>query len=412
MASCMMNGYKVLDLTDKKGFLVGKLLADLGMEVIKVEKPGGDPDRMQPPYYKGEAKAENSLFFEAYNMNKKSVTLDIEKEDGKKLFLDMVKKVDFVIESFDPGYLDSIGLGYEDISAVKPEIIMASLTPFGQKGPDAKLHIDDDLVLQSLSTMLKRSGDPDRAPLKISDYPQSWLTACMDVIEACMVANYYRTQTGEGQYIDCAIIESIIGDPVSINDYNELGKEGVRSGSVYSGAGLTTPMIWHCKDGFIAFQLRGGKMGQTNQTGLTKWMIDEGVCPDFIRDFDWEHFEWRTTTQETLDKLEEGISPFLLSHTKKELIQEGIKRNVMMGMVANVPDLIDDVQFNARNFWASFDYDGKTAVCPGAFAKFSETPIEGFTRAPHPGENNAEVYADLCGLKASDVEALKAKGIV
>ena len=170
MASSMMNGYKVLDLTDKKGFLVGKLLVDLGMEVIKVERPGGDPDRMQPPYYKGEEKPENSLYFEAYNMNKKSVTLDIEKEEGRKVFLDMVKKVDFVIESFDPGYLDSIGLGYKDVSAVKPDIIMASLTPFGQKGPDAGLHIDDDLVLQSLSTMLKRSGDPDRAPLKITDY--------------------------------------------------------------------------------------------------------------------------------------------------------------------------------------------------------------------------------------------------
>ncbi|MFC1920517.1 CoA transferase, partial [Chloroflexota bacterium] len=113
MVNDLMNIYRALDLSDEKGFLCGKTLADLGVDVIKVEKPGGDPARNIPPFYHDEIDPEKSLYWFAYNTNKRSITLNLESTQGQELFKKLVKKVDFIIESFPPGYMDRLGLGYE-----------------------------------------------------------------------------------------------------------------------------------------------------------------------------------------------------------------------------------------------------------------------------------------------------------
>ena len=174
MKNPIMGGLRVLDLTDKKGMLCGKVLAELGMEVIKVEQPGGDSSRLIPPFYKNVPDKEKSLFWMSYNINKKAVTLDLTTDEGKDLFKKLVAVSDFVIESFAPGYMKYLGLGYDELAKVKPDIIMASLTPFGQEGPLSTSPIECDLAIQAVATMLKRTGDPDRAPVKISEVPQSW----------------------------------------------------------------------------------------------------------------------------------------------------------------------------------------------------------------------------------------------
>src|SRR5512136_568585 len=131
----MLSHCRVLDLTDEKGFLCGKILADLGAEVIKIEKPGGDCARNIQPFYHNIPHPEKSLYWFAYNTNKKSITLDIESADGKEIFRMLVKGSDFVIESFPVGYLAGLGLGYSDLSQINPSIVMTSITPFGQQGP-------------------------------------------------------------------------------------------------------------------------------------------------------------------------------------------------------------------------------------------------------------------------------------
>lgn len=127
--------YRVLDLTDEKGFLCGKILADLGMDVIKIEKPGGDEARKIGPFYHDITDPEKSLCWLAYNTSKRGITLNIENPDGVEIFKKLVKTAHFVIESFPPGYMDSLGLGYHALAEINPGLIMTSITPFGQTGP-------------------------------------------------------------------------------------------------------------------------------------------------------------------------------------------------------------------------------------------------------------------------------------
>ena len=125
-AEGMLSPYRVLDLTDEKGLLCGKLLGDLGADVIKIEKPGGDQARSIGPFYHDEPDPEKSLFWFAFNTSKRGITLDIETTDGREIFKKLVKTADFVIESFAPGYLDSLGLGYSYLEQINPQIIMVS----------------------------------------------------------------------------------------------------------------------------------------------------------------------------------------------------------------------------------------------------------------------------------------------
>ncbi len=413
MASTIMKGYRVLDLTDKKGMLCGKILAELGMDVIKVEQPGGDPSRMLPPYYHNEEDPEKSLFWFSYNINKRGITLNLESEEGRELFKKLVEKSDFVIESFAPGYMKSLGLGYDDLAKIKPDIIMASITPFGQEGPNANLHAESDLVLQAMSTMLKRTGDPDRAPVKISDVPQSWLHGCMDAAEGIMVANYYRSMTGQGQYVDCSIMESIIGDPVVIGDFNANGVEGKRTGSNFGSSGKKTKMIWHCKDGCVNYMIKGGKAGYANNTGMTKWLREEGMPCELMESIDWNEFNWFAVTQEEIYEMEAAIAPLFLKYTKDELMSMTTERGMLLGKIADPEDLLKDVQLESRDFWTEIDHDELgTLTYPGPFAKFSLTPIEGYVRAPHIGEHNKEVYSELCGLTDAELEKYRSSGIV
>ncbi|MFA7247017.1 MAG: CoA transferase, partial [Dehalococcoidia bacterium] len=131
----VLEDIRVLDLTDEKGSLCGRILAEMGADVIKVEKPGGDASRRIGPFYQDKPDPEKSLTWFAYNLNKRGITLDIASNNGWPIFLKLVKKADIVIESFPVGYMQQIGLDYVVLKAMNPRIIMTSITPFGQTGP-------------------------------------------------------------------------------------------------------------------------------------------------------------------------------------------------------------------------------------------------------------------------------------
>ncbi|MFQ5934539.1 MAG: CoA transferase, partial [Dehalococcoidia bacterium] len=160
-ASGLLSPYRVLDLADETGILAGKVLADLGADVIAVESPGGNPVRRLGPFYKGRPHPERSLVWWAYSSGKRSVTLDLEAEDGPTLLKQLVETADFVFESFPPGYLDRLGLGYKALKQVNPRLIMVSMTPFGQDGPYASYQ-GPDLVGMALGGLVNLTGDPDR----------------------------------------------------------------------------------------------------------------------------------------------------------------------------------------------------------------------------------------------------------
>jgi len=173
----MLNHLRALDLTDDQGFLCGKILADLGVNVIKVEKPGGDPSRYVGPFWGGAPDPEKNLYWFAYNSNKKSITLDIEKSKGKEIFKKLVATADFVLESFPPGYLDSLGLGYAHFHEIYKKLIWASITPFGLEGP-YRDYKDSDIVVIGLSGTLYQTERPmARRFISVSPRP-----ACMPAL--------------------------------------------------------------------------------------------------------------------------------------------------------------------------------------------------------------------------------------
>jgi benzylsuccinate CoA-transferase BbsE subunit len=163
MGSELLRGFRMLDLADDKGALCGKIFADLGADVIKVEPPEGCPTRRMPPFLDDIPEADRSLHFIAYQAGKRSVTLNLGSLDGRALLEDLVRKSDFLLESFPVGYMDSIGLGYERLAELNPRLIYTSVTPFGDKGP-GKHYKAYDIVSWASGGPMFLMGEPGKPP--------------------------------------------------------------------------------------------------------------------------------------------------------------------------------------------------------------------------------------------------------
>jgi crotonobetainyl-CoA:carnitine CoA-transferase CaiB-like acyl-CoA transferase len=413
MADSLLSGYRALDLTDEKGVFCGKVLADMGVDTIKIEKPGGDPMRRIPPFYHDIADPEKSLYWFAYNSNKRGITLNLETARGQELFKKLVKTADFVVESFSPGYLAKLGLDYENLAKINPRMIMTSITPFGQSGPYANLKASD-LVTQAMGVLLWQTGDKDREPVRTT-LPQAYLHAGADAIESTMMANYYRGQTGEGQQVDVSIMESVLwvaGRALPFWDCSKV--EVKRSGSYWDRGGRRFPAIWECKDGYVGYLIQASVAGDKTNQSITAWMDDEGMAPRFMKERNWKTWDWNQITQADLDEMIEAVGRFFKSHTAQELEEGSVNRGIMLNKVGDSADNYNSEQLKAREFWVNLQHDElkDTIAYPGPFAKFSLTPIEINRRAPLIGEHNNEIYIQEMGLSESQVSALKAEGII
>jgi len=288
-------GYRVLDLTDEKGLLCGRVLGDWGADVIKVERPGGDPARNIGPFYKDIIDPEKSLFWFATNANKRSITLDFDTIDGRKIFKQLVKTSDFVIESFDPGCMDGLGFSYADIESINPGIIMASITPFGQNGPYSHFK-GSDMVLWAMGGMMYLCGDSDCPPLQVG-VPQAYFHGGIHGATGSMMALYHREMTGEGQHVDVSIQEAVnFTNMVADETYDILGVNLSRSGNLFMQIRpepmgvLVERMVWQCRDGYVSTVLRGGGLGpKATARALVTWMREEGMAGE-LDDYDWDTY--------------------------------------------------------------------------------------------------------------------------
>src|SRR5216684_2195321 len=203
----MLSPYRVLDLTTERGLLCGQMLADMGADVIKIEPPGGSSGRQIGPFYKDQPHPNRSLYWWAYNRNKRSITLDIERDEGRDLFRRLVERADFLIESHSPGYLSERDLGFADLARLNPSLIYVSITPFGQDGPKAT-YADSDLIIMAAGGPLILAGDADRPPVRLC-VPQAYLHASADAAVAALAAHHERMRSGLGQYVDVAAVQSV-----------------------------------------------------------------------------------------------------------------------------------------------------------------------------------------------------------
>ena len=409
----MLSPYRVLDLTDEKGLICSKMLGDLGADVIKIERPGGDPARNQGPFYHDEVDPEKSLFWFAHNTSKRSITLDIEPADGQELLKRLVKGADFVIESFPPGYLDKLGLGYRALEKLNPGIIMVSITPFGQTGP-YKDYKAPGIVAGALGGVIDQFDDIDRPPTwVIGHHSQAYLHAGTEAAAAAMMALYYRGITGEGQQVDVSIQEcGTRGANLSVANWQAM-KAG-RSLRTGMGRSVFTRRMWPCKDGYIMWFWAFGAQAKRRNQPLLQWIDEAGMSTDFLRGFDWDAFDLRSATQETINRLIEPTEKFFMAHTKAELFDGAMKRRIMLYPVSTTKDILESVQLGAREFWAEVEHPelGTTITYPGAFVNASETPPRISRRAPLIGEHNDEVYEKELGISREELVRLEQARVI
>lgn len=409
----MLEGYRALDLTDEKGFLCGKILAELGVDVIKVEKPGGDPSRMVGPFWHDQADPEKSLYWFAYNSSKRGITLGLKSAEGKRIFSNLVKTADFIIESFDPGELDKLGFGYPELCRIKGDIILTSITPFGQKGPYSHYKASD-LTIMGMSGELFMTGEPDRPPVNIS-LPQACLHAGSDAAVGSMIAHHHRRHTGEGQHVDISMQQSAAWFLAQTIPHWEIDRMILGRVGTFrtSSRGTLQRQVWPCKDGFIFFFMIGGQQGAKTGYQLVKWMQDQGMADDFLQTYKWEEFDMATATQELIDKISKPIAEFFLTRTKKEALDAAMTRNISICPLMDNRDLLQDPNLAARNFWMPIEHPELQATIPypKQFVRSSENETETRSRAPLIGEHNAEIYGEL-GLTGERIEELKKAGVI
>ena len=419
MRSELLNGLRMLDLTDEKGALCGKIFADMGAEVIKVEPPQGCPTRKIPPFLDDEPGLEHSLHFLAFQAGKRSVTLNLECADGRELLRQLVKRSDFLVEAFPLDHLETLGLGYDTLAELNPRLIHASITPFGDKGP-GKDYKAADIVLWASGGAMFLMGQEGKAPIQMS-VPQAWLHAGAEAAVASMIAHYARQVDGLGQHIvvnaQACVAWTLMNEqamPLLHGDY--LRRSGVFTGAI----GGRRKTVYQCRDGHVSFLIAGGAYFNSTKAVIA-WMKEEGAAPAWLagegglKTLTPSGFMAASAADlKELDDTEEVVERFFLTKTKKELWQNILKRRLFGAPVANAADIADDPQLKSRDYFVTINHAGlgRKFTLPGAFAKMSETPVGPQGAAPQLGQHNHEVYGGLLGLNKTEIVELRAAGSI
>ncbi len=410
--------FRVLDLTDEKGFLCGRVLGDFGADVIKIEPPGGDPGRAVGPFYHDITHPEKSLYWMAYNANKRGITLKIEVAEGQAIFKKLVKSADFVIESFGPGRMARLGLGYENLRQVNPGIIMTSISSFGQSGP-WKDYKGSDIALWALSSYMYVTGDEDRPPVCPS-FPQAFLHAGLEAASASLIALHHRQVTGDGQWVDVSVQDAMAVVNLQNQQYWNLARfNPKRAGSAQMLSGVRwarQKRLWKCSDGFVIFIISSGHMGAAGNKALTEWMDSEGIAPEFMKKIDWEAFDpqGKELTDEQHGGMLTAIGEFFQRHTKADLYEGSVQKRIILYPCNTTEDLMHDAQLQARGFWTQIAHAdlGRSLTYPRPCVAFSEASCDIRRCAPVIGEHNEEVYVGELGFSKEEVARLRDKGVI
>ena len=396
--------YRVLDLTGPEGVFCGKLLADYGAEVIKVEPPTGDVTRQRPPFISDVPGIERSSYFLFYNTNKKSVTVDLETSEGQVVFKKLAASADVLIESFPVNYMQSLGLDYDSLRQVNPGLIMASITPFGQTGP-WKDYKSTDLISLAASGFMQITGDPDGPPLRQGN-EQSHFPGAQHAATAIMGALFYRDmQDGRGQYIDVSMQEAMITyytDAHPALAYIQRGENVTRVGT---NSTLVIPLgAYPSKDGWIS----AGIITPREWENLSNWMFEVTGNEEILNEDYKGGNQDRAPYNDIITAL---VIDFTTRFTSDELFHQGQERNLVFIPVNTVSDLLVDPQLDASNFWFDIDHaDAGNLKYPlGVFDSEEVTPTT--NPAPYLGQDNEVIFGEL-GLDEAELASLRTRGVI
>jgi crotonobetainyl-CoA:carnitine CoA-transferase CaiB-like acyl-CoA transferase len=395
-----LKGIQVLDLADEKASFCSKLLADLGARVIKIEKPGGDSSRRIGPFWGNSLHPEKSLFFYYNNTNKMGITLNLERKEGKSIFLRLVKKTDIIIETFRPGRLKSIGLGFDVLSRENAKLILVSVTGFGQNGPRSQ-YKSCDLVASAFGGPMYVSGSPLTPPLKAFG-EQSYYTASLFAAIGILLALRKRDQSGGGEHIDISLQEAVVStlDHIMIRYFYEkvILK---RQGSLYWNNSFC---ILPCKDGHILLTLF-----QQWET-LVEWMDNEGMAEDLV-DEKYREEEYRLRH---VDHIIEVLKRWTKDHSTHELFEMGQVMRFPWAPINSPNEVIDNPQLKARGFLINVEHPelNRSISYPGVPYKINRPSISRWKRAPLIGEDNFQIYLEELGISQEELKRLASLNVI
>ena len=403
MAKKALEGVKVLEYAQfVAGPYCSKLLADLGAEVIKIEKPGaGDEARRRGPFPGDIPHSERSGLFLYLNTNKMGITLNVETATGKGIFRELVRRSDILVEDKQPEVMKELGLDYESLKGVNPKLITTAVTPFGQTGPykDYKAY-NLNVCHSGLLSYFVPGAPPERAPVKAGGFEGDYLGG-LNAALAALAALYGRRATGSGQMVDVSIQETLISlQRVWAVGYINEKMDMFKILTQVSGAAMGGQM--RCKDGYITATFAEDRQWAS----FVKLLGDPGWAKD-------EKFNTMASRAMHSQEIEPYISEWMMNHTRSEIYHQGQAVNCPIVPIMSPDEVVNDEQLKARGFFVEVDHPraGKVKY-PSAPYQFSETPWAVNRPAPLLGQHNEEVYCSELGFTTEDLVKMREAGII
>ncbi|MEE2677363.1 MAG: CoA transferase [Myxococcota bacterium] len=388
-----LDGIRVLDLTTRLAEATGRVLADLGAEVIKIEPPGGCDARFTPPFAEGrEDDPDGSLYWQSWGMGKHSVVLDLADPGEREQLRALAGGADILLESFPPGHMESLGLGLDDLRANNEALLVVSVTPYGHGTPDADTPATD-LTLAAAGGLLAMQGDTDRPPVPVG-FPETSLHGAVQAAADAILALYERNRSGRGQHLDTSMQQCVLWALLFVTGYTAQGIDPPGFGDDRGALGLREvvpgvrlPVVEPCKDGHVGTTFVVGAQGNHGFGEAMRWAEEAGAIDADIAGRDWS--AWLTDVGEgtlSAEDAKRGLTQllaFLETKTKTEIHARAVARKMLIAPAYTTADLLVDPQLNARNFWTEVS----GVLHAGPFARLSGTPIAYRRHAPTLGQD-------------------------
>ena len=384
---------RVLELADEQGQWCGKLLADLGADVIKIEPPGGSSERAIGPFYEDVPDPDRSLRFWHYNTSKRGITLDLEASDDRALFLELVASADVVLETRAPGYLASLGLSYDELKAINPRLVMCSLTDFGQSGPWSG-YKGADLVHLAAGGQMSACGYTDTdfpdAPPIAPGGGNTWHIGSHYATIAIMAAVNHRDYTGIGQYIDASVHGACALTTEGHVPMWIYRKEVFKRRTGGNGAQHAASLATYINFGGLQFT-------PARLQDMISWMDEYGLADDLTDPRYIDQF----VINESLDHIMDVVRNFFANMKQEDIYRGAQARRFPTGAVRAAEDNLEDPHWQDRGFWPAIEHPelNRAITYPGAAAIYSATPWRISRRAPMLGEHNDEVRQELRSMR-------------
>jgi benzylsuccinate CoA-transferase BbsE subunit len=408
-------GLRVLELADETGQFCGKLLGDLGADVVKIEPRGGEPSRRVGPFLDDVPHPERSLSFWYYNTSKRGVTLNLQTPEGRRLFGRLATAADVIIETFRPGFLASLGLAYEALRDQNPRLIMCALTPFGQTGP-WRDYLTSDLLHMAAGGEMASSGydeaDVPNAPPIAPGGGNAWHMGGHFAYMAIMAALVYRTVSGQGQYIDASIHEACaLTTEAAIANYVYRGEVLRRQTGRHHAAGATPRTQFRAKDGNYVCALVAGRLNPRFVGELADLLDSYGMAGDLK---DEKYRDPAVIAANTSHIIDDLVANFIASLPAEEVYHAAQERGFTWGPVRAPEELLDDPHLHDRGFWKEVEHPeiARSFVYPGEAAIYNGSPWRISRRAPLIGEHNTEIFCDELGLSRGELCILAESNVV